>query len=212
MHKWPLATYLFLLFESFKLCSYQNAHNICQKQTISSGSMWNILKPPKHSMEPNNRGYTTFSPISVISITIHCSEIPRKREWLPTPVFLLGESHGQRSLEGRSPCSLIESDTTEQHLEVTVKILSVWPALAINLNIALYSHLTKKLCYMWNVYKVKQKYKILFDFISIFLHYITLKLLTPSETLENDMIIRWYKKKNEVWFFKLKLLKMDQND
>ena len=113
MHKWPLATYLFLLFESFKLCSYQNAHNICQKQTISSGSMWNILKPPKHSMEPNNRGYTTFSPISVISITIHCSEIPRKREWLPTPVFLLGESHGQRSLVGYSPWCHKELNITE---------------------------------------------------------------------------------------------------
>jgi len=26
--------------------------------------------------------------------------IPRRREWLPTPVFLPGESHGQRSLVG----------------------------------------------------------------------------------------------------------------
>jgi len=24
--------------------------------------------------------------------------IPWRREWLPTPVFLLGESHGQRSI------------------------------------------------------------------------------------------------------------------
>ena len=26
-----------------------------------------------------------------------------RREWQPTPVFLPGESHGQRSLEGHSP-------------------------------------------------------------------------------------------------------------
>ena len=26
-----------------------------------------------------------------------------RREWLPTPVFLLGKSHGQRSLAGYSP-------------------------------------------------------------------------------------------------------------
>ena len=32
---------------------------------------------------------------------------------LPTPVFLPGESHGQRSLEGCSPWSRKESDTTE---------------------------------------------------------------------------------------------------
>ena len=29
-------------------------------------------------------------------------KIPWRREWLPTPVFLPGESHGQRSLEGHS--------------------------------------------------------------------------------------------------------------
>ena len=28
---------------------------------------------------------------------------PWTREWLPTPVFLLRESHGQRSLVGYSP-------------------------------------------------------------------------------------------------------------
>ena len=30
-------------------------------------------------------------------------KIPRRRRWQPTPVFLLGESHGQRSLVGYSP-------------------------------------------------------------------------------------------------------------
>ena len=39
-------------------------------------------------------------------------KIPWRREWQPTPVFLPGESHGQRSLEGYSPCSHKESDTT----------------------------------------------------------------------------------------------------
>jgi len=30
-------------------------------------------------------------------------KIPRRREWQPTPVFLPGESHGQRSLAGYIP-------------------------------------------------------------------------------------------------------------
>ena len=30
-------------------------------------------------------------------------KIPWKREWQPTPVFLAGESHGQRSLAGYNP-------------------------------------------------------------------------------------------------------------
>ena len=36
-----------------------------------------------------------------------------RREWLPTPIFLLGESHGQRSLKGYSPWGHKESDETE---------------------------------------------------------------------------------------------------
>ena len=41
-------------------------------------------------------------------------EDPLGREWLPTPVFLPGEFHGQRSLVGYSPWGRKESDTTEQ--------------------------------------------------------------------------------------------------
>ena len=41
-------------------------------------------------------------------------KIPWRRKWQPTPVFLPGESHGQRSLVGYSPCSCKESDTTER--------------------------------------------------------------------------------------------------
>ena len=37
-----------------------------------------------------------------------------RREWLPTPVFLPRESHGQRSVAGYSPWVHKELDTTEQ--------------------------------------------------------------------------------------------------
>ena len=40
-------------------------------------------------------------------------KIPWRREWLPTPLFLPGESHGQRSLAGCSPWGCKESDVTE---------------------------------------------------------------------------------------------------
>ena len=50
---------------------------------------------------------------------------PWVRKWLTTPVFLPGESHGQRSLEGYSLGGHKESDTTEQltltHREMKVK-------------------------------------------------------------------------------------------
>ena len=39
-------------------------------------------------------------------------KIPWRPAWQPTPVFLPGEFHGQRSLAGYSPWGRNESDTT----------------------------------------------------------------------------------------------------
>ena len=39
---------------------------------------------------------------------------PLEEEWQPTPVFLPGEFHGQRSLGGCSPWGRKESDMTER--------------------------------------------------------------------------------------------------
>ena len=44
------------------------------------------------------------------------------RKWQPTPVFLPGISHGQRSLAGYSPWGCKESDMTE-HLMWSVEIM-----------------------------------------------------------------------------------------
>jgi len=41
-------------------------------------------------------------------------EDPWRRKWEPTPVFLPGESHGQRSLVGYSPWGREELDMTER--------------------------------------------------------------------------------------------------
>ena len=41
-------------------------------------------------------------------------KIPWRREWQPTPIFLPGKSHGQRSVEGYSLHSGKESDLTKQ--------------------------------------------------------------------------------------------------
>ena len=40
-------------------------------------------------------------------------KIPWRRAWQPTPVFLPGESHGQRSLAGYGPQGHKQLDTTE---------------------------------------------------------------------------------------------------
>ena len=43
--------------------------------------------------------------------------IPWRRKWQPTPAFLPGKSHGQRSLEGYSPWGCKELDMTEQSMQ-----------------------------------------------------------------------------------------------
>ena len=62
----------------------------------------------------------------------------------PTPVFLPGESHGQRSLVGYSPCSHKESDMTE--LFTLTKYSSTSEMTDIQL-----SRLTRKKLYMNNL-------------------------------------------------------------
>ena len=42
-------------------------------------------------------------------------KVPWRRGWLPTPVFLPGESQGQKSLAGYSPWGHKVMDTTERH-------------------------------------------------------------------------------------------------
>ena len=51
-----------------------------------------------------------------------------RRKWQPTPVFLPGESHGQRNLVGYSPWSDKESDMNEHaHTKFTIKWLTLPP-------------------------------------------------------------------------------------
>ena len=45
---------------------------------------------------------------------LHRGTLPWRRAWPPTPVFLPGESHGQRSLAGYSPLGRKESATIKQ--------------------------------------------------------------------------------------------------
>ena len=62
-------------------------------------------------------------------------EVLQRREWQPTPVFLPGEFHGQRSLVGYSPWGHKEWDTTEQlTLSLFILAINFYPLLGISLN------------------------------------------------------------------------------
>ena len=48
-----------------------------------------------------------------MGLILWIGKIPWRRAWQPTPLFLPGEFHGQRSLVGYSPWGRRESDRTE---------------------------------------------------------------------------------------------------
>ena len=50
-------------------------------------------------------------------------KIPWRREWQPTPVFLPGKPHGQRSLTGYSPWGHKELDTADRR---TLSLFTLW--------------------------------------------------------------------------------------
>ena len=69
--------------------------------------------------------------------------IPWRREWLPAPVVLPGESHGQRSLTGYSPWGHKEPNTTERQtlslistMSTTLSLLSLLTLLPVMLLLA----------------------------------------------------------------------------
>ena len=71
-----------------------------------------------------SRSLLKFMSIELVILSIYYSlvyskfdpwvgKIPWRRKWLPAPVFLPGEFHGQRSLESYSPWGRKESDMTD---------------------------------------------------------------------------------------------------
>ena len=61
-----------------------------------------VVKKPPASAGDKRRGFDPW-----------VRKIPWRRKWQPTPVFLSGESHGQKKLAGSSPESRKGSDMTE---------------------------------------------------------------------------------------------------
>ena len=99
------------------LCSLKQT-----KKRLTLASIYSLLTPLEHKLSD----YPLFHFILVAQTVKNPPEmqetqvypwdgkISQRREWLPTPVFLPGEFHGQRSLVGYSPWGCKELDTTER--------------------------------------------------------------------------------------------------
>ena len=81
-------------------------------QGIFSTQELNLLSPMSFAMAA---GFFTTS-----ATWTWVRNIPWRREWLPTQVYLPEEFQGQRSLAGFSPWGLEELDTTELLIPPTV--------------------------------------------------------------------------------------------
>ena len=101
----------------------------------------------------------------LLSFLLHVSDygfsMLRRRKWQPTPVFLPGKSHGQRSLAGYSPWGHKESHTTErlnsndQHPFELEKLFS-FSSQGIHLNISL--NIGMLLCCQTSISLIKTRF------------------------------------------------------
>ena len=84
--------YFYLSIRSLELPSFNNSIqvSICMRSKITGSSQVVLMVknlPSKQEMQVWSLGW----------------EYPQRSKWQPTPVFLSGKSHGQRSLEGYNP-------------------------------------------------------------------------------------------------------------
>ena len=106
---WSPAKHMFYTFYSPPVYKH-----LCRKWGFPGGSVGK-----EFTCNAGNVGRHKFNP--------QVRMIPWRRAWQPTPVFLPGESHGQRILAGYSPLGCKESDMTEatEHAHTCRKWFSI---------------------------------------------------------------------------------------
>ena len=88
------------------------SNQIFQKHPCNKNLFSNYYKPNRASLVAQM--VTNLPPSTGDRFHHWVRKIPWKKERLPTPIFLPGEFHGQRSLVGYSPWGCKKLDTTEQ--------------------------------------------------------------------------------------------------
>ena len=86
---------------------------------ISSNLLTTSLHCFPGGSDSKESGCSAADPGSILGLGRSLGE----REWLSTPIFLLGEFHGQSSLAGYSPRSCKESDTTERLIQHSLQTM-----------------------------------------------------------------------------------------
>ena len=105
-------------------------HGVTKSRTWLNGwtelkkefSLFFFLSVPKSIWHPHNVAQLVKNLPAIWEMWFDpwVGKIPWRRAWQPTPIFLPGESHGQKSLVGHSPWGHKGSDRTE-HTHGTVQ-------------------------------------------------------------------------------------------
>ena len=86
-----------------------------------------VSLPVISKLETKEKGSTVCGESDSLPLT-WVQKTPWRRAWQPAPVFLPGESHGQRSLEGYSPWGHIELDMTKHHHNLSYSFFPISPS------------------------------------------------------------------------------------
>ena len=89
---------------------------VCVLHKLHSGAHGCEFKVNESTIYMPDNSVIKNSPVNVgdLGLIPGSGKIPWRRKWQPTPLSLLGKSHGQRILVSYSPQGLKQSDTAEQ--------------------------------------------------------------------------------------------------
>ena len=106
------------------------------KKVYPSHPFFPFFPPASYCSPPRSLRVLVYVYMCMCVCVYLCVKIPWRRAWQPTPVFLPGESHGQRSLAGNNPWGCKKSDATELN----------WPDVYVYLCVILYACVCLYVC------------------------------------------------------------------
>ena len=106
-----LADSILLIFTYPVLCDWLDFKNL----TLYRSYLFCIMRYFQCSLLSSKESSCQFKRLQRHRFYPWVSKLSWRKAWQPTPVFLPGESHGQRSLAEYSPWGCKELDTTQAH-------------------------------------------------------------------------------------------------